>query len=83
MNYKSVLNFFKGKKVLITGHTGFKGSWLSTILDYFGVEVLGYSLSPPSKPNIFSQVEYSKNFTSVISNINGFVDFAVSKDVEG
>ena len=70
VNYKNLLNFFKGKKVLITGHTGFKGSWLSTMLDYNGVQVLGYSLSPLSEPNIFSQVEYSTNFTSVISDIN-------------
>lgn len=76
VNYKSVLNFFKEKKVLITGHTGFKGSWLSTMLDYYGVQVLGYSLSPQSKPSIFSQVDYSKNFTSVISNINNKKKFS-------
>ena len=47
------LEFYKGKKVLITGHTGFKGSWLCKILVKAGAEVTGYSLNPPTKPNLF------------------------------
>ena len=47
------LSFYKGKKVLITGHTGFKGSWLCRILVGAGAEVTGYSLSAPTEPNLF------------------------------
>ena len=47
-------NFFSGKKVFLTGHTGFKGSWLSRILILSGAEVTGYSQEPPTEPNLFS-----------------------------
>ena len=43
MNLEEVFNFYKGKKVLVTGHTGFKGTWLSRILVNAGAEVTGYS----------------------------------------
>ena len=46
-------NFWKNKKVFITGHTGFKGSWLSLFLNYLGAEVTGYSLAPIMKPSLF------------------------------
>ena len=42
-------NFYKGKKVVVTGHTGFKGAWLSLVLTYFGANVHGISLSPYDK----------------------------------
>ena len=45
--------FWKNKKVLITGHTGFKGSWLVLILHSLGAKVYGYALNPVSKPNFF------------------------------
>ncbi len=43
-------NFWKNKKVFITGHTGFKGSWLTVILHHLGAKIAGYSLNPISKP---------------------------------
>lgn len=43
-------DFYKGKKVLVTGHTGFKGSWLCEILLYMGADVVGYALEPSTKP---------------------------------
>ncbi len=46
MKKKEVLDFYRGKKILITGHTGFKGSWLSEILLLAGARVTGYSLNP-------------------------------------
>ena len=46
-------NFWKNKKVFITGHTGFKGGWLSLFLNYLGAEVTGYSLAPSTKPSLF------------------------------
>lgn len=48
-----MLEFFKGKRVLITGHTGFKGAWLTRILLNAGAVVCGYSLEPPTEPDLF------------------------------
>ena len=53
MNLKEVFDFYKGKNVLVTGHTGFKGTWLSRILVNAGANVTGYSLNPPTDPALF------------------------------
>ena len=53
-------SFWKNKKVFITGHTGFKGSWLVIILKYLGAKVSGYALNPISKPNFFGNLNLSK-----------------------
>ena len=45
--------FYRGKRVLVTGHTGFKGSWLCRILLNAGAEVTGYALLPPTNPSLF------------------------------
>jgi len=42
-------NYYKGKRVLVTGHTGFKGAWLSLWLRHLGADVVGYSLAPPTQ----------------------------------
>lgn len=63
------LSFYKGKKVLITGHTGFKGSWLCRILINAGAEVTGYSLNPPTNPNLFSTADVEQHMNSVIGDI--------------
>ena len=63
------LSFFKEKKVLITGHTGFKGSWLAQILFLAGAEVLGYSLEPPTEPNLFYILNLEKKIKSEIGDI--------------
>lgn len=63
------LNFYKGKKVLITGHTGFKGSWLSLILCNAGAEVTGYSLEAPTSPALFSLCDLGSRMNSVIGDI--------------
>lgn len=62
-------NVYKGKKVLVTGHTGFKGSWLTLWLKELGAEVLGYSLEPNTAPNLFSICNIDKNITSIFDNI--------------
>lgn len=54
------LNFYKGKKVFVTGHMGFKGSWLCKILSMAGAEVTGYSLEPPTNPSLFKIAEIGK-----------------------
>ena len=52
--------FWKDKKVLITGHNGFKGTWLSLTLSILGAKVYGYSLDPPTNPNLFSLIKLKK-----------------------
>ena len=47
------LNFYSGKRVLVTGHTGFKGTWLCRLLLNMGAQVTGYSLQPPTEPSMF------------------------------
>lgn len=64
-----MLDFYKGKKVLVTGHTGFKGSWLCKILVNAGAEVTGYSLEPPTNPNLFSIAGIEDKIYSVIGDI--------------
>lgn len=63
------MNFYKGKKVLVTGHTGFKGTWLSKILINAGAEVTGYSLEPPTNPCLFSLARIEKQMNSIIGDI--------------
>jgi len=53
-------SFWKNKKVFITGHTGFKGSWLVLILNHLGAKVSGYALDPISRPNFFDNLKLSK-----------------------
>ena len=65
------VSFYKNKKVLITGHTGFKGSWLTKILLMAGAKVCGYSLKPNTEPNLFSLLELVKdsNLLSITGDI--------------
>lgn len=63
------INFFKGKSVFVTGHTGFKGSWLCKILINSGAIVTGYSLYPPTNPSLFEIANIGNKMTSVIGDI--------------
>lgn len=56
INFKEVLDFYKGKRVLITGNTGFKGSWLTYLLISAEAEVVGYSKEPPTSPSLFELI---------------------------
>lgn len=66
------LSFFKNKKIFITGHSGFKGSWLSYILDKNESIIKGYSLEPNTSPSLFSKLNFSNQFSSVTADINDF-----------
>jgi CDP-glucose 4,6-dehydratase len=62
-------NFWKGKRVFLTGHTGFKGSWLSLWLFSLGAEVKGYALNPPTSPSLFNEAKVSSIIDSQIGDI--------------
>lgn len=64
-----LLDFYKNKNIFITGHTGFKGSWLSQILILAGAKVTGYALDAPTNPSLFDQLELSKKMNSIIGDI--------------
>lgn len=53
MEFERLNNYYRGKRVLLTGHTGFKGSWMTVLLSLLGAEVYGYALQPPTKPSLF------------------------------
>ncbi len=61
--------FWQGKRVLLTGHTGFKGSWLSLWLQAIGAEVTGYALAPPTNPSLFDIAKVELGMTSLIGDI--------------
>lgn len=63
------LSFYKGKKVLVTGHTGFKGAWLCKILTNEGADVTGYALKPPTSPSLFEIAEIEQDINSIVGDI--------------
>ena len=63
------ISFYKNKKVLITGHTGFKGSWMCQLLTMAGADIYGYSLDPPTVPNLFNICCLSEKIDSVAGDI--------------
>ena len=75
------LNFYKGKKVFVTGHTGFKGSWLCKILTNAGAIVTGYSLKPTTNPSLFDIAGISKDINSVIGDIRDYKALKTAFDV--
>ncbi len=65
-------SFWAGKTVLLTGHTGFKGSWLSLWLQAMGAKVIGYSLAPPTSPSLFEVAKVAENMTSIVGDVRDF-----------
>jgi len=61
--------FWNKKKVLITGHSGFKGAWLAFILKKFGAQVTGYSLEPPTTPSLFTLINLDKKINSITGDV--------------
>lgn len=68
----NTLDFYKGKRVLVTGHTGFKGSWLCRILVLAGAQVTGYSLGAPTQPDLFSLAGLDEHMQSTVGDIRDF-----------
>ena len=65
-------SFWKNKKILITGHTGFKGSWLTVWLKKLGADITGFSKSVPTNPSLFETVNIEKDVKSVVGNIKNY-----------
>ena len=72
MGSKEIKSFYKDKKVFLTGHTGFKGSWMLALLNIFGAKVCGYSLMPPSEKNMYEAINGD---SLCISNIGDISDY--------
>jgi len=68
-NVEMTGSFWKDKKVLITGHTGFKGSWLSLWLQHFGADVIGISLDPPTTPSLYNQADVASGMLSLRQDV--------------
>lgn len=66
------MSFWAGKEVLLTGHTGFKGSWLALWLQTMGAKVIGYALPPPTNPSIFVAANVVKGMTSLEGDVRDF-----------
>src|ERR1700676_4864194 len=71
-------SFWKGRRVFLTGHTGFKGSWLSLWLHALGADVPGYALDPPTQPNLFEQADVAGTLRSVFADIRDFPRLAAA-----
>lgn len=69
VNFQLLENTYKGKKVFITGHTGFKGAWILKILSLLGAEIKGYALNPKSKDDLFHLIDGEKLCNSVIADL--------------
>ncbi len=65
-------DFWRGKRVLVTGHTGFKGSWLCLWLQHLGAELCGYALAPPTTPSLFAVADVERDMRSVVGDIRDF-----------
>ena len=74
------LSIYKGKSVFVTGHTGFKGSWLCKILSGAGAVVTGYSLNPPTEPSLFEIAGIASDITSVIGDIRDYKSLKAAFD---
>ncbi len=74
------ISFYKNKRVFITGHTGFKGSWLCKMLINLGADVTGYSLEPPTTPSLFDIANIQRDVDSVIGDIRDYQSLKAAFD---
>jgi CDP-glucose 4,6-dehydratase len=69
MTYAHLASYYKGKRVFLTGHTGFKGSWMLYWLHLLGAEVKGYALAPENEQDLFNVIKGSELCDSIIADI--------------
>lgn len=81
MNVKVSPAFWQGKRVFLTGHTGFKGSWLSLWLQSMGAQVKGFALEPPTTPALFNEAKVGAGMESEIGDIRDLA--AISASMKG
>lgn len=74
------MDFYKGKRVFVTGHTGFKGTWLCKMLVRAGAIVTGYSLNPPTNPNLFELAGLEGKMTSIIGDVRDYASLKAAFD---
>ena len=74
------LSFYRGKRVFVTGHTGFKGAWLCRMLALAGAEVTGFSLNPPTEPSLFEIAGIARDVRSVIGDIRDYAALKAAFD---
>lgn len=74
------ISFYNGKRVFVTGHTGFKGAWLCKMLSNAGAKVTGYSLVPPTSPSLFEIAQIEQDITSVIGDIRDYAALKAAFD---
>ena len=74
-------DFYKGKKILITGNTGFKGSWMSSLLLEAGADVTGYSLEAPTEPSMFELCGLKHEMRTVYGDIRDLSARNVSSNI--
>ena len=67
-----MMSFWQGKRVLVTGHTGFKGAWLSLWLTQLGAKVTGYALQPPTNPSLFELCGLNQDMVSHIGDVRDY-----------
>ncbi|MBE0675034.1 MAG: CDP-glucose 4,6-dehydratase [Bacteroidales bacterium] len=75
VNDKLFNGFYSGRRVFLTGHTGFKGSWLSLLLNWLGADVYGYALKPNTKPNLYNLLRLDEYVHSYIDDIRNYKQF--------
>lgn len=72
--------FYRGKRVFVTGHTGFKGAWMSRMLLNLGVEVTGFALDPPTEPNLFALLGLTGRMRSVTGDVRNLAALCAAMD---
>lgn len=73
-------SFWKNRRVFLTGHTGFKGSWLSLWLNELGADVTGYAIDPPTQPNLFEQASVAKVVRSIYGDVRDLAQLRTAVD---